>query len=68
MHDHDRRERRDASRRRVRRQRLIGLVIGVGCVSFLLFFFLVIPALRGNHEKKASPSVCLLYTSPSPRD
>lgn len=53
----DRRERREAVRRHVRQQRLIGLIIAVGCVSFLLFFFLVIPALRSDHRDKLSPTV-----------
>ena len=64
MQDHDRRERREAVRRHVRRQRLIGLIIAAGCVSFLLFYFLVIPALRGNDEKQASSGV--VGASPSP--
>lgn len=64
MQDYDRRERREAARRHARKQRRVGLIIGAGCVGFLLLFFLVIPALRGNHENKSSPGV--VEGSPSP--
>ena len=65
MQDYDRRERREATRRHAKRQRRIGLIVGAGCVGFLLFFFLVIPALRGNHENKPSPGVVGAPPSPA---
>ena len=55
MQDLDRRDRRDAARRRVRTQRLIALIGGAGCASFLLFAFVIIPALRGGGQE-ATPS------------
>jgi hypothetical protein len=39
----------------VRTQRLIALIVGAGCVSFLLFAFVIIPALRGDGEE-ATPA------------
>jgi len=63
VQDDDRRERREAVRHHVRQQRLIALVIGVGCISFLLFFFVVIPALRGRHENK--PPGTVVVATPS---
>ena len=63
MQDHDRRERREAVRRHVRRQRLIGLIVAAGCVGFLLFYFLAIPTLRGDHEDR--PAAGVAVASPS---
>ena len=62
MRDDDRDERREAVRRHVRRQRVIALVVAVGCLSFLIFYLAVIPALRGGETRKASAGT----SSPSP--
>ena len=62
MRDDDRDERREAVRRHVRRQRVIALVVAVGCLSFLIFYLAVIPALRGGETRTASAGT----SSPSP--
>lgn len=51
MKPDDRLERREVVRRQVRHQRIIALAIGAGCVSFLLFYFLIVPALRGDSNR-----------------
>jgi hypothetical protein len=48
-----------------RARRFVALIVGAGCVGFLLVFFLVIPALRVGDEKSASPGVGGASPSPS---
>jgi hypothetical protein len=70
VRDDDRDEHGEAVRAHVRQQRLIALVVGAGCLSFLLFYFAVIPALRGGEKPTASavrvsPSATSAPSSPA---
>ena len=60
--DSEREQRREAVRRHTRRQRLIAVVVGAGCLSFLLFYFVLIPLFRDSESTTASQSA-----SPSPQ-
>lgn len=48
--DDERRERREALRKRTRQQRAVVLVVLAGVGSFLVFYLLVIPVIRGDKD------------------
>jgi len=66
VRDSERDERRAVVRRQQRQQRLIALIVGVGCLSFLLFYFVVLPRLGGSAKQPAPPPVAVTSPSPSP--
>jgi len=60
----ERRERREALRKRTRQQRAVAFVVLAGIASFLVFYLLVIPMVRGGKEGSASRQEVAADASP----
>jgi hypothetical protein len=65
----ERRERREALRKRTRQQRAVVFVVLAGVTSFLVFYLLIIPVIRGGREgsvARQDVAANALAASPSP--